>query len=570
MESHEATSLSTTSSTSLCTLCDRPVWRLPTSTAQTQTTASSHSGACQTSIPRPSSPPASSLPSPPPCSSHPPPPFQRPPSSSSRASLWTPSAASSMPLSSLHSSPPPSGPPSSPASFVMVARMADMNMSYIHVQEAAAAAISPSSVTATSNSSPRPTSYTGLFETSRRAEMVLEYGAGKIDSDAPACSHCLNVMLQGLDKELAYLTEEEGRYNAVITQKGAPSFPPSLPPSLTFARSAAEDAVKALQEEEEVSRGEEESLREKLRFLSMREREVRAREEEFWDALCRCEEDKWEDEEGVEEMLREVERLHARAEALQRPGHAVLKMLLFGRKGGREGGREGGKGREEEALVALEPGGSSGGGETVFRVHGLRVARREDPRRDLWWAEINAAWGRVVLLVIALVHAVGFEGGGEERGEEPGGGRKGGRGRYRAVYMGGASRIVQDPGKKSQLTFPLFVVEGGRLGGKGGGGRAGGASASALRQQQATRMDEGVRRLCLLVTEIQKHVLTVDEGERALALEQEERLFELDVASLGLGEERGWNVVLRRLAGALNWLVWVVCEGVGGARGGEA
>jgi hypothetical protein len=179
--------------------------------------------------------------------------------------------------------------------------------------------------------------------------------------------------------------------------------------------------VKALQEEEEVSRGEEESLREKLRFLSTREREARAREEEFWDALCRCEEDKWEDEEGVEEMLREVERLHARAEALQRPDHAVLKMLLFGRKGGREGGREGGKGRDEEALVALEPGGSSGGGETVFRVHGQRVARREDPRRDLWWAEINAAWGRVVLLVIALVHAVGFEGEGEERGEEPGG-----------------------------------------------------------------------------------------------------------------------------------------------------
>lgn len=76
--------------------------------------------------------------------------------------------------------------------------------------------------------------------------------------------------------------------------------------------------------------------------------------------------------------------------------------------------------------------------------------------------------------------------------------------------------------------------------------------------------------MCLLVTEIQKHVLTVDEGERALALEQEERLFELDVASLGLGEERGWNVVLRRLAGALNWLVWVVCEGGGGAGGGEA
>lgn len=86
------------------------------------------------------------------------------------------------------------------ASFVMVARMADMSMSFLHVQEAAAAAMAASATTAAQqHQAPRgPLAgggarrgesghgpggrVAGLSEHLKRAEMVLKYGSGQVRS----------------------------------------------------------------------------------------------------------------------------------------------------------------------------------------------------------------------------------------------------------------------------------------------------------------------------------------------------------------------------------------------------
>jgi len=70
-----------------------------------------------------------------------------------------------------------------------------------------------------------------------------------------------------------------------------------------------------------------------------------------------------------------------------------------------------------------------------------------------------------------------------------------------------------------------------------------------------------VRRLCLLVAEMQKFVLAGDEEGRELVMEKEERLYELDLTKTGLRDEIAWNTAVRRLVAALAWLVRAACAG---------
>ncbi|GAB5035106.1 Hypothetical protein NocV09_02301210 [Nannochloropsis oceanica] len=444
-----------------------------------------------------------------------------------------------------------------------------MSMSFLHVQEAAAAAISsPSSFTSrpssfpSSSSSSSYSSHTGLSEHLRRAEFILQYGAGQVDVNSPACSHCMDVMEQALDKELAHLAEEEARYTSVIAHHST-TCPPSLPPSLTSTRAVMEDAVQRLHEKCEVSRGEEEGLREGLARLMKEEAAVAREARAFWRALCAHEEGGREGEEGREDVWRDIAKIHARVTSLEAPENALLRVLLEG--GGRGGGREGGGRGVWDDIFVERGGGKEGGrvgglgGENIYTINGFRLARREVPRIDLWWSEINAAWGQVVLIVNAVAHVVGFqEGGREEEGE---GGWERGKGRYRAVYVGAASRLVQDQGRKNQLAFPLFVVGGGGRGGRklrGGGGEG---KEGKQQQQHYGRLEEGVRRLCLLVSEVQKFVLAGDEEGRELVMEKEERLYMLDLTKTGLRDETAWNTAVQRLVAALGWLVRAACVG---------
>lgn len=106
--------------------------------------------------------------------------------------------------------------------------------------------------------------------------------------------------------------------------------------------------------------------------------------------------------------------------------------------------------------------------------------------------------------------------------------------RYRAVYLGASSRILQDPGLRSQLAFPLFVA-----------------------RRAAPRVDEGARRVCLLAAELQRHVLALDREERRMELHVGERLMDLDLSPGGLRDEAAWAAALARLVGCLRWLARV-------------
>lgn len=129
------------------------------------------------------------------------------------------------------------------------------------------------------------------------------------------------------------------------------------------------------------------------------------------------------------------------------------------------------------------------------------------------------------------------------------------------MYVGAASRLVQDQGRKNQLAFPLFVVGGGGRGGRklrGGGGEG---KEGKQQQQHYGRLEEGVRRLCLLVSEVQKFVLAGDEEGRELVMEKEERLYMLDLTKTGLRDETAWNTAVQRLVAALGWLMRAACVG---------
>lgn len=106
--------------------------------------------------------------------------------------------------------------------------------------------------------------------------------------------------------------------------------------------------------------------------------------------------------------------------------------------------------------------------------------------------------------------------------------------KYRAVYLGASSRLVQDPGRPSQVAFPLFVPRRG-----------------------AARIDEGARRLCALAAEVQRHVLALDGEERRMELHVGERLMDLEVGVGGLRDEAAWATALARLVGCVRWLVRV-------------
>jgi hypothetical protein len=106
--------------------------------------------------------------------------------------------------------------------------------------------------------------------------------------------------------------------------------------------------------------------------------------------------------------------------------------------------------------------------------------------------------------------------------------------RYKAVYLGPSSRILQDPGLRTQLAFPLFIA-----------------------RRAAPRVDEGARRVCLLAAEMQRHVLALDREERRMELHVGERLMDLDLSVGGLKDEAAWATALARLVGCLRWLVRV-------------
>ena len=118
--------------------------------------------------------------------------------------------------------------------------------------------------------------------------------------------------------------------------------------------------MQRLNEKCEVSRGEEEGLREGLERL-MREEAVVAREEKaFWRALCAHEEGGREWEEGKEDVWRDIEKVHARVASLEAPENALLRVLLAG--GGSGGGRRGGGGGGVWDDVFLKHGGGREGG----------------------------------------------------------------------------------------------------------------------------------------------------------------------------------------------------------------
>lgn len=124
--------------------------------------------------------------------------------------------------------------------------------------------------------------------------------------------------------------------------------------------------------------------------------------------------------------------------------------------------------------------------------------------------------------------------------------------RYKAVYLGASSRILQAPGLRTQIAFPLFVA-----------------------RRAAPRVDEGARRVCLLAAELQQHVLALDREERRMELHVGERLMDLDLGVRGMKDEAAWATALARLVGCLRWLVRVagsgvpLAEGVGGKWEGD-
>ena len=122
--------------------------------------------------------------------------------------------------------------------------------------------------------------------------------------DCAACSHCLDAMQQSLDKELEELNQEEAMYSAIIKEaahappgfshhfsKRGPGGGGATDPSseaiaeLEASRVVQEEALRALEEQVELSEAEAAGLRAELEEIAHQELLHEEAERQFWQRL---------------------------------------------------------------------------------------------------------------------------------------------------------------------------------------------------------------------------------------------------------------------------------------------
>lgn len=205
---------------------------------------------------------------------------------------------------------------------------------------------------------------------------LFEIISARSDIDHPVCTECTDLLVEGLQKRLSAATKERDAYISFLKNLNA-----SIPST---------EEVKAAEESLEATLKAEEEAMEELRSLEMEKAEVDKELKELQDEeidLDREEVEFWRDRNDFVRMLsgfqdsrdalnRKFDHDCGQLEKLQRT-NVYNDTFCIGHDG------------------------------YFGTINGLRLGRLSNPSVD--WAEINAAWGQTLLLLVTVADRLGFQ-----------------------------------------------------------------------------------------------------------------------------------------------------------------
>ncbi|KAI5288921.1 autophagy protein 6, partial [Ascosphaera acerosa] len=209
-----------------------------------------------------------------------------------------------------------------------------------------------------------------------RAERLFDIISARSDIDHPVCTECTDLLLEQLGRELATATKERDTYVGFLTElanevRARPS-PDQLREELGAARAveaAALQELRALEADKARVDAEVAALEAEARELDRQEEAFWQDKNAFWARAARLEDE--------------------RDAAAVRYGHDLAQLEALRRTN-----------VYADAFAISHDG-------PFATINGLRLGRLADHPVD--WAEINAAWGQALLLLVSLAARCGFK-----------------------------------------------------------------------------------------------------------------------------------------------------------------